>query len=257
MSNQLQSMTTQKLKMVALIPARAGSKRVTKKNIRLLQEHPLIAYSIASALESQIFTDVIVSTDSSEIAEISALYGAEIPFLRPLEMAQELSQDIEWVSYTLRTLAEKNRQYDCFSILRPTSPFRTSATIRRAWEKFNQAPNIDSLRAVEKCKQHPGKMWLLEKDRIIPFFPSPSKDQPYHSMPYQALPEIYVQNASLEMAWTRVVFEHGTIAGTIVLPFFTEDYEGLDINELKDWWYAEHLLQTKQVILNSITPQTG
>jgi len=228
--------------IVALIPARSGSKRVPDKNIRPLAGHPLMAYTIAAALQSEIFADVIVSTDSERYAEIARYYGAEVPFLRPVELAGSLSPDIEWVEYTLKRLRDEGRVYDCFSILRPTSPFRQPETIRRAWREFLQEEGVDSLRAVEKCKQHPGKMWVVRGKRMFPLLPLSPAEQPWHSSQYQSLPVVYVQNASLEIAWTRVVFEERTIAGNVVMPFFTQGYEGFDINDASDWWYAEYLL---------------
>jgi len=228
--------------LVALIPARAGSKRVPGKNIRRLADHPLIAYTIAAALESCVFDAVIVSTDSEDYADIARHYGAEVPFLRPVEFAGSLSPDIEWVEHALITLEELGRSYDGFSILRPTSPFRQAETIQRAWQQFSKESGVDSLRAVELCKQHPGKMWVVEDKKMTPLLPSAPGKQPMHSSQYQALPKIYVQNASLEMAWTRVVHDSRTIAGEVVMPFFTEGYEGFDINDPNDWRDAEYLL---------------
>ena len=108
---------------VALIPARSGSKRVINKNISPLEGHPLIAYTIISALESNVFDDVIVSTDSNEIKEVSEYYGASVPFIRPEEYSQDKSPDIQWVKHSLNYL-KKIKNYNVFSILRPTSPFR-------------------------------------------------------------------------------------------------------------------------------------
>ena len=122
--------------LVALIPARSGSKRVPDKNIRPLAGHPLIAYSIAAALQSKIFKTVIVSTDSELYAEIARHYGAEVPFLRPAKIAGDTSPDIEWVEYTLNHLRNNGQDYEYFSIMRPTSPFRLPDTIRRAWQEF-------------------------------------------------------------------------------------------------------------------------
>lgn len=127
---------THKKRCVALIPARSGSKRVPDKNIRLLAGHPTIAYTIACALESGVFDSVIVSTDSEKYKEIAESYGAEVPFLRPVEMAGATSPDIEWIEFTLDKLRSQGRDFDCFSILRPTSPFRQPDTIRRAWQAF-------------------------------------------------------------------------------------------------------------------------
>ncbi len=237
---------------VALIPARAGSSRVRDKNIRPLAGHPLMAYTISAALQSGIFDDVIVSTDSAHYAEIARHYGAEVPFLRPGELAGDLSPDAEWLSYTLGTLRKSARDYDCFSILRPTSPFRLAATIQRAWRTFETDTGADSLRAVEKCRQHPGKMWIVQGRRMVPLLPLQTGDHPWHSSQYQVLPPVYSQNASLEIAWTHVVARTGSIAGDVLIPFFTRGYEGFDINSEYDWQLAEHLVGSGQAELPPI-----
>ena len=198
---------------------------------------------------------VIVSDDSQVYGDIAGHYGAQVPHLRPSELAGDLSPDIEWVEYTLRRLQENGRDYDCFSILRPTSPFRLPETIKRAWQAFLAGEGADSLRAVEKCKQHPGKMWVVRGNRMVPLLPLTPSEQPWHSSQYQSLPEVYAQNASLEIAWTRVVFEGRTIAGNVLMPFFTEDYEGFDVNSTYDWNLAEHLIDSGQAGLPSI-PQS-
>ena len=239
--------------IVALIPARSGSKRFPGKNIKRLAGHPVIAYSITAALQSGIFESVIVSTDSEEYAEIARYYGAEVPFLRPEQLAGDRSPDIEWVEYSLTMLKNNNREFDCFSILRPTSPFRLPETIQRAWAEFLQAGDVDSLRAVEKCQQHPGKMWVVRGKRMVPLLPLTPEEMPWHSSQYAALPEVYVQNASLEIAWVRVVFEGRTIAGNMVIPFFTEGLEGFDVNKPFDWEYAVHLIDNKQARIPSIS----
>ena len=209
----------------------------------------MIAYTIAPAIESGVFDSVIVSTDSEEIAAVARRYGAEVPFLRPAEFAGDTSPDIEWLEHALTTLNGQGRTWDCFSLLRPTSPFRSADTIRRAWTLFTSQDGVDSLRAVEKCAQHPGKMWVVRGNRMLPLLPCGTGDQPWHSTPYQALPPVYVQNASLEIAWTRVVFERRTIAGDVLVPFITDGYEGFDINDPYDWMVAERLLSDGAVQL--------
>jgi CMP-N,N'-diacetyllegionaminic acid synthase len=227
---------------VALIPARSGSVRVKHKNIRLLAGHPLIAYTIAAARTSGVFADVVVSTDSERYAEVARHYGASVPFLREPEMASATSPDVEWVMHALETLATQGRRFDAFSILRPTSPFRKPDTIRRAWRVFAEAEGAHSLRAVEKVEQHPGKMWVVRNDRLLPLLPLTPEDRPWHSQQKAALPDVYVQNASLEIAWTEMALSSRSIAGSVLVPFFTRDDEGLDINSAQDWWYAEHLI---------------
>jgi N-acylneuraminate cytidylyltransferase len=238
--------------VVALIPARSGSKRVPDKNIRPLAGHPALAYTIAAAMHSGIFGAVVVSTDSERYAAIARHYGAEAPFLRPAEFAGDRSPDIEWVEHALQCLQAEGRTYECFSILRPTSPFRQPETIQRAWREFLAEAGVDSLRAVERCEQHPGKMWVVRGRRMTPLLPFGPPDQPWHSSQMPTLPEVYVQNASLEIAWTRVVSDGRTIAGQVVMPFFTQGYEALDINGAKDWWYAEHLLHRGEAHLPMI-----
>ena len=238
---------------VAFIPARLGSKRVPGKNIRPLAGHPMLAYTIAPAIESGVFSSVIVSTDSEEIAAIARHYGAEVPFLRPAAFAGDTSPDIEWLEHILTELRAAGRTWDAFSILRPTSPFRSAEMIRRAFEGFTSQVGADSLRAVEKCTQHPGKMWVIRGERLLPLMPFGPAEQPWHSTPYQALPLVYVQNASLEIAWTRVVFERRTIAGDTIVPFVTEGHEGFDINDPADWIVAEHLIAEGAVTLPPVT----
>ena len=157
-------------------------------------------------------------------------------------MAGDVSPDIEWLAYTLNKLEKNDRNYECFSILRPTSPFRLPETIQRAWQAFIAQDGIDSLRAIERCQQHPGKMWVVRGNRMMPLLPLSPPKQPWHSSQYQSLPEVYVQNASLEIAWTRVVLKERTIAGTVLMPFFTKGYEGFDVNNPYDWSLAEHLV---------------
>ena len=242
-----------KPRSVAFIPARSGSKRVPNKNIRPLNGHPLLAYSIRAAIESRVFDAVICATDSEEYAEIARYYGAEVPFLRDSAISGDKSPDIEWVVWMLDRLKEEGREFDIFSILRPTSPFRLPETIQRAWSFFVDDPTADSLRAIEKCKQHPGKMWVVRGKRMLPLLPYTNGSTPWHSSQYAALPEIYAQDASLEIAWTRVPLQQNSIAGEAIIPFVSQGIEGFDINEPEDWWMAEYLLSEQQALLPSIS----
>ncbi len=235
---------------LALIPARGGSKRIANKNVRPLHNHPLIAYTIAAAAQSGVFRRVIVSTESEEIAEIARAYGAEIPFLRPAEYAGDLSADIEWVTHALKKLKDAGDPCEIFSLLRPTSPFRQAETIQRAYQAFVNDGAADSLRAVEKCSEHPAKMWRLSGNRMTPVLKNPDENAtPWHSSPYQALPEIYVQNASLEIARVATPLAGRGIAGDQILPFITQGHEGFDINRPEDWVVAEYLLASGQARL--------
>jgi CMP-N,N'-diacetyllegionaminic acid synthase len=239
-------------KAVAFIPARSGSKRVPHKNIMLLAGHPMLAYSVKAAIDSGVFDAVVCATDNELYAEVARHYGAEVPFLRPQAISGDKSPDIEWVVWMLDKLKEQGRMYEIFSILRPTNPFRLPATIQRAWKVFIEDRNADSLRAVEKCKQHPGKMWVIRGSRMLPVMPFTLGATPWHSSQYAALPEIYAQNASLEIAWSRVALENGSIAGESILPFVSQGLEGFDINEPVDWLLAEHYLASGEARLPDI-----
>jgi len=233
---------------VALIPARAGSQRAPGKNVRELAGHPLLAYTIAAARESGVFGALLCSTDSAEIAEIARRYGAEVPGLRPAALATATSPDVEWLTHVM-----SGRDEEIFGILRPTSPFRGAATIRRAFDRLVElGDRADSIRAVELVRQHPGKMWVLDGELMRPFVDQPAAGVPMHSMQYQALPQIHVQNSSLELAWSRVLEDEPSIAGLRVAPFLTEGAEGFSIDYPEDFERAEALLASGEAELPRI-----
>ncbi|MBT5402173.1 MAG: acylneuraminate cytidylyltransferase family protein [Crocinitomicaceae bacterium] len=239
-----------KVSIVALIPARSSSKRIKDKNIKLLNGHPLIAYTISAAIDSGVFGDVIVSTDSEKYKVIAEYYGASV-FLRPEKFSGDNSPDIEWVTYTLSELMNEEKNFEFFSILRPTSPFRTPQTIIRALNTFLKFNDADSLRAVEICAQHPGKMWQIKDDKMTPIMDGNINGVPWHSCQFSSLPDVYVQNASLEIAKTSVALEKKSISGEKIIPFITAEFEGYDINRTKDWVYAEYLAKkNKHLFLN-------
>jgi CMP-N,N'-diacetyllegionaminic acid synthase len=234
---------------VALIPARSGSERVSDKNVRPLAGHPLLAYAVAAARGAGVFDRVVCSTDSGKIAEVAQRYGAEIPFLRPTELATSTSPDIEWITHALGDLGE---HYDLFAIVRATNPFRGGDVLRRGLAQLLATPEADSIRAVELVKQHPGKMWVLEGRTMRPLLEQSQLDVAWHAGQYQALPPIYVQNRALEIAWTRVVSQPGTREGKVVAPFLTEDYEGFNIDDEEDWERARRLLDAGEVALPEV-----
>lgn len=219
--------------------------RVPGKNVRLLDGHPLIAYTIAAARESGIFTEVLVSTDSNDIRDIAMHYGADMVVDRPAELATSTSPDIEWIVQAVRVLGFQFRG-DAYALLRPTSPFRTATMIRNAWQMLQDDGQADSIRAVEKCTQHPYKMWQLggthERLRLEPLHPAPKGEHPWHSTQYPSLPEIYVQNTSLEIFWARVLDGDQAQAGNVIMPFFTQGNEGLVIDYQRDFRLAEELV---------------
>ena len=236
---------------VAFVPARSGSERVPHKNVRPLAGHPLLAYAIATALESGRFERVVVSTDSEEIADVARWYGADVPFLRPAEFATATSPDIEWLAYTLERLDER---YELFALIRATNPFRGPDVVRRGLEQLLATPEADSLRAVELVKQHPGKMWLLSGDgrTMGPLLDQSELDVAWHAGQYQALPPVYSQNSALEIAWTRVVTETGTREGSVLAPFLTQGLEGFNVDDEDDWEQAARLVASGEATLPEV-----
>jgi len=235
---------------VALIPARSGSERVRDKNIRPLAGHPLVAYAIAAARQAGIFDRIVCSTDSGKIAKVAQRYGADVPFLRPAKLATATSPDIEWITHALEQLDEHS---DLFAIVRATNPFRGPGVLQRGLEQLLASPEADSIRAVELVKQHPGKMWVLEGKTMRPLLDQSHLESAWHAGQYKALPEIYVQNSALEIAWTRVVSQTGTREGRVVAPFLTDGYEGFNIDDEEDWERARRLLDTGDVSLPDVT----
>lgn len=231
--------------MIALIPARGGSQRVPRKNTRPLGGKPVLLYTIEAAQQSGIFEHIIVSSEDWAAGEIARTAGVRWLW-RPPTLSQDHTADIDWIRQVLRDM--HGPRPDTFAILRPTSPFRTAQTIQRAYREFTVPDGThDSLRAVERVRQHPGKMW----EWAGPGYPitpllrgSRSDGVPWHSAPTQTLPAFYVQNSSLEMAWTANVEAHGNIHGRKVIPFFTEGLEGFTIDTLDDWAQAERLCAT-------------
>ena len=236
--------------VIALVPARSRSERVANKNIRPLAGHPLIAYAIATARQTG-FDRVVLSTDSEVVAEIARWYGTEVPFLRPPEFATSTSPDIEWITHTLENLPER---YDLFAIVRATNPFRGPDALRRGLAQLLETEEADSIRAVQLVKQHPGKMWVVEGDgrTMRPLLDQSHLEVAWHAGQYPALPKVYVQNSALEIAWTRVVFETRTREGRVVAPFFTEGYEGFNVDDEEDWERAEAIVAAGKATLPEV-----
>lgn len=239
-------MKKNKPKILALIPARAGSKRVKNKNIRLLGDKPLIAYTIIAAKKSKYIEKIIVSTDSAKIAKIAKTYGAEVPFLRPKEISNENSTEYEFHYHALQWL-KVNEQYepDIIVNLYPTTPFRKTLTIDKAIEKLISNPQADSLRSLKKCSEHPYKMWISNEDIIRPFVNT--KNPSDHTAAYHLLPQVFIQNASIYIVRKNVITKFKNTIGKIVVGYEMNEVESLDINIPLDFYKAEQLLKCIKV----------
>lgn len=224
--------------ILALIPARGGSKSIPRKNVRLLAGRPMIAYSIDHARQSQHITRVIVSTDDDEIAAVSRAAGAEVPFRRPAEFAQDLSPDLDVFRHALTWLAEHEGYTPELVVhLRPTGPVRQIATIDRAIALMLAHPEADALRSVSPPTQTPYKMWTIADGYLQPLLTLDGVAEPY-CQPRQQLPVVYWQNGYVDIIRPRAVLVQNRMAGETILPFIVEetiyeiDYEdGLPVVE--------------------------
>jgi N-acylneuraminate cytidylyltransferase len=228
--------------VLALIPARSGSKAVPGKNLRELLGRPLIAYSIEHGLQCRLVTRVIVTTDSAKIAEVAQTYGAEVPFLRPIEFAGDLSCDIDFHRHALEWLQEHEGYKPRFVVnLRPTHPVRRPETIARAIEAFAAAPEADSLRSMRLAMQTPYKMWRIgDNGFATPVATLEGMAEP-HNMPRQVLPMVYWQDCYVDITRPEVILEKGSTTGHLILPFLIDE-ETVDIDREDEVSVAERLL---------------
>ena len=210
--------------ILALIPARGGSKGIPRKNIIMLAGKPLIAYSIEQALASRYITRTIVSTDDSEIAEVALRSGAEVPFMRPPEFAQDLSPDIDVFRHALLWLQEHEDYYPELVVhLRPTGPVRRVALIDQAIEEMLQHPEADSLRSVSRPIQTPHKMWDIGEDGYLKPLLHVDGLPNAHSMPRQMLPEVFWQNGYVDVIRPQAILEQNSMCGNKVLRFVVQE----------------------------------
>jgi N-acylneuraminate cytidylyltransferase len=234
--------------VLALIPARGGSKSIPRKNIRPFAGHPLIAYSIAAARAAETVTRVIVSTDDEEIAAIARRYGAETPFLRPAEFSRDNTPDLPVFQHTLKWLDEhEDYRPEIVVQLRPTSPFRRVAHIDGAVYRLIERPEADSVRTVCTPFQNPFKMWRIDPDGIMqPLIPFVGADEPYN-MPRQALPDVFWQTGYVDAAWSDTILAKNSMTGDRILPLVIDPSEWVDIDSPDDWRRAERLLESGEV----------
>ncbi len=233
------------MEILAIIPARGGSKGLPGKNIRPLLNHPLIAYSILAAKQSKLITRTIVTTDDEKIASVAKQYGAEIPFIRPAEYAQDLSTDFETFTHALNWLKE-NENYipDYLVQLRPTSPVRLNGMIDECITKVLNYPNAHSLRIVTEAPVTPYKMWQVNNEHqpMKPLLTVEGMDEPYN-MPRQQLPKAYWQIGTLDVIKTSVITDDKKMSGQNILPHIVPNYLAVDIDDISSFDKAAAVIQ--------------
>ena len=221
------------MKTIAIIPARGGSKSVPRKNIRNICGKPLIYYSIKTALDSKKIDRVIVSTDDEEIGDIAKEYGAEVPFIRPSNISDDYSLDIEFYQHTLQWLKD-NEEYepDLVVNLRPTNPIRSSETVDDAIDCLTANEEADSLRSVRLSELSPFKMWTISNDGFMNTVVHDTEfDEPFNT-PRQLLPLCYWQDGYVDVTKYKTIMHMNSTTGDKIIPYIiTEDSIDIDYEE--------------------------
>lgn len=203
--------------VLALIPARGGSKGLPRKNLRLLGGLPLVAHSIRAALAAQSVSRVIVSTDDEEIATVARQHGAETPFLRPAELAADDTADLPVFVHALDWLdRQEGYRPDVVVHLRPTTPLAAPDDIDRGVELLRSHPDADAVRMVTSPLQNPYKMWRVGPDGLLVPLLACGLPEPYNQ-PRQKLPPVLWQNG-LDIIRRRTILEFGSMTGRRILP---------------------------------------
>ncbi len=237
-------MVSPKKEVLAIIPARGGSKGIPRKNIRDFAGYPLIAYSIMAALSSRYVTRTIVSTDDQEIAEVARQFGAEVPFLRPASIADDLALDLPVFQHALQTLLEtEGYRPDLVIQLRPTSPIRPVGLVDEAIEILLSNPKADSVRGVVPSGQNPYKMWRVDSESgfIKGLLVVDGLAEPYNA-PRQSLPETYWQTGHIDVIRPEIILNNNSMSGKNIMPVFINPDSTVDLDKPADWQKAEWLV---------------
>jgi CMP-N-acetylneuraminic acid synthetase len=227
-------------KILAVIPARGGSKGVPHKNIRLLKNKPLIAYSIEAALEAKdLFHRIIVSTDDEEIANVAKQYGAEVPFIRPMDLGKDTAPMVPVLKHAIEFIEKKDViKIDWVLLLQPTAPFRLNEDIKNV---INLGINgsVDSvISVVQVFSVHPILMKRIENNRLIPFCiveKEGTRRQDY-------FPPAYMRNGSLYLSKRDVIMNENSIWGKDICPYIMPENRSVNIDNEFDFKFAEFML---------------
>ncbi len=225
--------------VVALVPARGGSKGIPRKNLAPLGGRPLIAWTIEAGLAARTVDRVVVSTEDDEIARTAVDLGAEVPFRRPPELAEDDTADLPVFQHALAELARDGVEVELVVHLRPTSPLRPASFIDEGVELLRGVPEADSVRSVTPAAKSPYKMWRLNDGRLEPLLGGWADE--LFNQPRQALPEVWVHDGVLDVIRPAAI-EAGSMCGQHVLALFTPAGVAVDIDTPDDLRRARELV---------------
>lgn len=237
------------MNILAIIPARGGSKSIPQKNIKLLLGKPLIGWIIEAAKKSKHITRIIVSTDNKKIASVARACGAEVPFLRPSSIAQDFSTDIEFLTHALDWLKEKEG-YEPDIVLRlpPTSPLCTEKHIDEGIQKLLDTPEADAVRPIMEVEKHPYKMWRISDDEkwLDPFLSEEFTGiDKANDAPRQLFPKVYIHTGAMDVMRVRTILELKSKSGNKLAYFFMDHEDSINIDYPIDFLMAEVLLKKR------------
>jgi YrbI family 3-deoxy-D-manno-octulosonate 8-phosphate phosphatase len=230
--------------VLAIIPARGGSKGIPRKNIRNFAGFPLLAYSIAAGKQAESVTRVIVSTEDEEISTIARQFGAETPFTRPLDLAQDDTTDLPVFRHALTWLADhEGYEPEVVVHLRPTSPIRPRDCVDMAVHTLLRHAEADSVRGVVPAAQNPYKMWLLsgEGRPMVPLLRLDGTLEAYNA-PRQSLPPVFWQTGHVDAVRPETILRKGSMSGSSIYPLIIDARYSVDIDNLADWARYEALV---------------
>ncbi len=236
-------------KVICIIPARSGSKGIIDKNIINLGGHPLIAWSIKAALESKLINQVFVSTDSEDYKEIAIQYGAMVPFLRPGNISEDDSTDIEFVQHFLEYLKSENNTPDLIVHLRPTTPLRNPKLIDEAIETFEK-DKYTSLRSVHMISTPIEKLFKVKNKMLKSFLDEKSELDEYNK-PRQEFVQAYEANGYVDILNTTYIQKNNLLHGNKCKAFITKRTH--DIDEIGDFNELEYFLKINKIDINKLT----
>jgi CMP-N,N'-diacetyllegionaminic acid synthase len=229
-------------KILGLIPARGGSKRLPGKNIKLLSGKPLIAWTIEQALSSKYLDKIIVSTEDEEIAKVSRKHGAEIPFMRPLELAADTAKAIDAITHAIEYFEKKGVIFDFLALLEPTSPLRASDDIDNAIKLLiDNADSADSLISIGKVTlEHPFMAQSInEEGFIIPFVENKASFARLQDIPKEA----YIPYGVIYLSKVDRLKELRTFYQLKTLPYFIQRWQNYEVDDKYDFMAIERILQ--------------
>lgn len=226
-------------RILGVIPARGGSKAIPKQNIKSLLGRPLIAYTIVPARESRLLTRVVVSSEDEEVIEVARNYGAEVPFVRPQELADDLSLLTDVAKHAVLEVEKREgRKYDYVAVLPPTTPLRTATDIDRALRKLIEtgADSVISVTKVGHC--HPMRMKKIVHDRLIDYV-----EEEVENMPKKLLPPVYVRNEAIYAVRREVLVNQNSFKGRFSCPYLMPPERSIIIDTKLDFLLAEAVMK--------------